>query len=896
MIRKSLITSTLLLLVMITVLVGTSFAWFNYSLMNEGNVIQSGNLSVEFLADDAADFVGAQNLATDTSPVFTFDEFAQPGDSVVRYIKVTNKGNISLDYEIAFSINDGGLGEVIQVDIEGISPVVAQTTYTGDNLVGVTAGHLGSGMATDEFETYKMTMTYDPTTPMGAGYEGKTFEMNLIMMAWQAKYSDSRPILISTFAELEQAASVATKGSNIVINADINEPTETIAFDELVNLNFAGSTVTLNALSVTSNDYGQMTFENGTLNVDTYTINTPNAELIHEADFVVNATNSSITTSGNSYILNGSFIVNQLTLIGETKFKAQATSTLSVSGTITAPEASIAPETGATVLIKEATSTAIDTTATGALEVETAANIVAKGQSIQAALDASEGDETIYVESGIFSEVVTINKPNITLKAIGTVVIESPNDPDVAYYDINGITIKSTSDAENKYPLGTITVEGFIIRGFESGIVQSETSALLTAEDTVINILNNTIYPMERPSSKITESFSATSGYLRNGIQARKSTGLIAGNTVYTAPLAAGWGGSAITLVDTLNITVTQNSTYLYENLNSTYGIAGSGNNTGTVISNNTFEGVDYGVSFYGDAHDMNILSNTFNNVPYGMFMWAPDSNLPYNITNMIVSGNIFNASSVDNEYLGIFFGWTSISNVDFIDNVFNSISDEIIIDESVVTNDVVVNEAGTLYAVLNNEQQLKDFVSSSYTGSFTNAYLGTDIALTSQLGITRNGITIEGRNATLETDVVFGTNNSVKHTISFYSDNVTLNNVIIDAKLNSSGANLYEAQGIIFNNVTIKNSRNAALTVNGSTLTADGLYTSGNTWGAVNVDPGSGVTLPSVFTLLSGILSEQAQIWSDGRYVTETATVTVNAVGYTSQIVEGTTVWTKTN
>ena len=59
-------------------------------------------------------------------------------------------------------------------------------------------------------------------------------------------------------------------------------------------------------------------------------------------------------------------------------------------------------------------------------------------------------------------------------------------------------------------------------------------------------------------------------------------------------------------------------------------------------------------------------------------------------------------------------------------------------------------------------------------------------------------------------------------------------------------------------------------------------MFTSGNAWGAVNVDPGSGVTSPSVFTLNSGDLTEDGQIWSDGTNVTETATVTVIAAGYT--------------
>ncbi len=88
-------------------------------------------------------------------------------------------------------------------------------------------------------------------------------------------------------------------------------------------------------------------------------------------------------------------------------------------------------------------------------------------------------------------------------------------------------------------------------------------------------------------------------------------------------------------------------------------------------------------------------------------------------------------------------------------------------------------------------------------------------------------------------------------------------------------------------NNVTIINSKGAGLTVNGSTVIADNLNTSGSLWGAVNVDPGSGVETPSSFTLTgTGTLTEDLQIWSDGANINAdlrpNAIVEVTALGFT--------------
>lgn len=90
-------------------------------------------------------------------------------------------------------------------------------------------------------------------------------------------------------------------------------------------------------------------------------------------------------------------------------------------------------------------------------------------------------------------------------------------------------------------------------------------------------------------------------------------------------------------------------------------------------------------------------------------------------------------------------------------------------------------------------------------------------------------------------------------------------------------GVNIYsapEAEGetrtsVELEDVTIENSGNAGLVVANSVVTAAGLTTRGNAWGAVNVDLG----VPS-FTMTDSRLEEDVQIW------TETADAEIEAEG----------------
>lgn len=161
------------------------------------------------------------------------------------------------------------------------------------------------------------------------------------------------------------------------------------------------------------------------------------------------------------------------------------------------------------------------------------------------------------------------------------------------------------------------------------------------------------------------------------------------------------------------------------------------------------------------------------------------------------------------------------------------------------------------------------------------------DYALTEQLNITKPLKIIGIGEVTIKpaTTTTWSTVNGSKHLLDIKAGTavnpITLENITFDSDGKAYGVNTYNNAYGILKDVTIKNSKGAGLTVNGSTIIANDLNTNGNSWGAVNVDPGSGVLTPSKFTITgSGTLQEPREIWADSDNVIGT-TVTVEATGY---------------
>ncbi|MBE6680367.1 MAG: hypothetical protein E7598_07610 [Ruminococcaceae bacterium] len=106
--KKALLASLLSLVVCVSLLVGSTFAWFTDSVTSAQNVIQSGNLDVElYYTYDAA---VAGNVNSDewvkvgsTTDVFGYNLW-EPGFTKVAYFKVVNEGSLALKYKLSADV------------------------------------------------------------------------------------------------------------------------------------------------------------------------------------------------------------------------------------------------------------------------------------------------------------------------------------------------------------------------------------------------------------------------------------------------------------------------------------------------------------------------------------------------------------------------------------------------------------------------------------------------------------------------------------------------------------------------------------------------------------------------------------------------------------------------
>ena len=107
--KRALIASALALLVCVSMLIGSTFAWFTDSVTSGRNTIQSGNLDVElYYTYDAAvakDVNSTQWVkVTNTTDIFEKGDLWEPGFTKVAYFKVENEGSLALKYQLSADV------------------------------------------------------------------------------------------------------------------------------------------------------------------------------------------------------------------------------------------------------------------------------------------------------------------------------------------------------------------------------------------------------------------------------------------------------------------------------------------------------------------------------------------------------------------------------------------------------------------------------------------------------------------------------------------------------------------------------------------------------------------------------------------------------------------------
>ncbi len=99
--KSSLLLSAISLLLCVSMLIGTTFAWFTDSVTSSNNIIKSGTLKVQMEWRDASGAVGTQTTYKDASSGAIFNsELWEPGYTDAKNIKISNIGTLALKYHL----------------------------------------------------------------------------------------------------------------------------------------------------------------------------------------------------------------------------------------------------------------------------------------------------------------------------------------------------------------------------------------------------------------------------------------------------------------------------------------------------------------------------------------------------------------------------------------------------------------------------------------------------------------------------------------------------------------------------------------------------------------------------------------------------------------------------
>ena len=125
------------------------------------------------------------------------------------------------------------------------------------------------------------------------------------------------------------------------------------------------------------------------------------------------------------------------------------------------------------------------------------------------------------------------------------------------------------------------------------------------------------------------------------------------------------------------------------------------------------------------------------------------------------------------------------------------------------------------------------------------------------------SGVTIDGNNKiiTVERSVEESANASL-FLVSGEGSTAKIKDLTIKGeKKIRHGMQAYGGATLDVENVKVHDCTGYALVVNGSTVTVNGLSTSGNDWGGINVDLGSGVTTPADLTIKNAKIEEPTSV-----------------------------------
>ena len=238
--KRALLLSALSLLMCVSMLIGSTFAWFTDSVTVSGNKIQSGTLDIALEMWNGTEWVNAEGETLNfISANGETDILWEPGATYqLPKLRVVNKGNLAAKYQVQVTgiAGDAKLNEAIkwygyyEVTQQGVQRLqrLPWNNFTSQTYVVTPAGETW-GMNDDKSE-FQIEGVMNKNA--GNEYQGLTIEgISITVVATQATYEydskDNQYDLNAEFPEVTVVSNAAdladalANGENAVLSEDI---------------------------------------------------------------------------------------------------------------------------------------------------------------------------------------------------------------------------------------------------------------------------------------------------------------------------------------------------------------------------------------------------------------------------------------------------------------------------------------------------------------------------------------------------------------------------------------------------------------------------------------------------------------------------------------------------
>ena len=223
--KRALILSLLSMLLCVSMLVGSTYAWFTDTATTGVNKILAGNLDVKLMYSTD---MQTWKEATEQTKLFDDNALWEPGYTQVVYLKVVNAGNLALKYETGFSKNyTSNRGKNVNGDWFRVDHYLKIGTVETEEAFGSREA-VWAAIADSEKTLAKDVMLTNGWITLEAGKESKPFAVAIYMptsVGNEANSSKYRPSSVSGLGIEVRATQATVENDSFGNHYDANAAT-----------------------------------------------------------------------------------------------------------------------------------------------------------------------------------------------------------------------------------------------------------------------------------------------------------------------------------------------------------------------------------------------------------------------------------------------------------------------------------------------------------------------------------------------------------------------------------------------------------------------------------------------------------------------------------------------